>query len=82
MVQRLNNFISISVNLFLEYIEKNANFAVVSELGRYPFYLDIVKVMFKYWYRLGNFDESSLLHDALECLKAIDGCNSSWYKSF
>ena len=56
---------------------KNANFAVMSELGRYPFYLDIVKVMFKYWYRLGNFNESSLLHDALECLKAIDGCNNS-----
>ena len=37
--------------------------------------------MFEYWYRLINLDESSLLHDALECLKAIDRCNNSWYKS-
>ena len=53
----------------------------MSELGRYPFYQEIVKAMFKYWYRLENLDESSLLHGALECSKAIDGCNNSWYKS-
>ena len=53
----------------------------MSELERYPFYLDIVKVMLKYRYRLENLIESVLLHDALECSKAIDGCNNSWYKS-
>ena len=53
----------------------------MSELGRYPFYLDIVKAMFKYWHCLKNLDESSLLHDALGCSIAIAGCNNSWYKS-
>ena len=60
---------------------KSANFAVMSDIGRYPFYLDIGKAMFKYWHCLKNLDESSLLHDALGCSKAIAGCNNSWYKS-
>ena len=51
----------------------------MSELGTYLFYLDIVKAMFKFLHRLENLDESSLLHDALECSKAIDGCNYSLY---
>ena len=46
---------------------KSANFAVMSELGRYPFYIDIIKDMLKYWYRLENLDQHSLLYDALEC---------------
>ena len=55
----------------------------MSELGRYPFYQDIVKAKFKYWYRLENLDQSSLLLDALECSKTIDECNNSWqYKRF
>ena len=37
--------------------------------------------MYKYWYRLENLDESSLLYDALEFSKAIDGCNNCWYTS-
>ena len=49
----------------------------MSELGRYPFYLDIVKAMLKYWYCLENLDGNILLNDALECSKAIDGCNKS-----
>ena len=53
----------------------------MSELGTYLFYLDNVKAMFKFLHRLENLDESSLLHDALECSKAIDGCNYSLYKS-
>ncbi|MEW8547928.1 MAG: hypothetical protein AB2693_30855, partial [Candidatus Thiodiazotropha sp.] len=44
---------------------KSVNFAVMSELGRYPFYIDIIKSMLKYWYRLENLDQHSLLHDAL-----------------
>ena len=41
----------------------------MSERGRYPFYLDIIKAMLKYWHRLENLDRNSLLYDALECLK-------------
>ena len=58
---------------------KSANFAVMSELGRYPFYIDIIKAMLKYWYRLENLDQHSLLYDALECSKTIEGGNNSWY---
>ena len=30
---------------------------------------------------IGHLDERSLLHGALECSKAIDGCNNSWFRS-
>ena len=53
----------------------------MSELGRYPFYLDIIKAMLKYWRRLENLDRNSLLYDALECSKSMEGCNNSWYNS-
>ena len=46
---------------------KSTNFAVMSELGRFPFYLDIIKNVLKYWHRLENVDQNSLLFDALEC---------------
>ena len=36
------------VYLFLECIAKRANFAVMSKLGRYPFYIDLIKAMLKY----------------------------------
>ena len=29
---------------------KRSNFAVVSELGRFPYYIDIVKASLKYWH--------------------------------
>ena len=60
---------------------KSANFAAMSELGAYPFYIDIIKTILKYWYRHENLDQCSLLHDALECPKPTEGCNHSWYKS-
>ena len=46
---------------------KSTNFAVMSELGRFPFYLDNIKNVLKYWHRLENVDQNSLLFDALEC---------------
>ena len=58
-----------------------ANFAVMSELGRYPFYLDISKAMLKYWHRLENLDRNSLLYDALECSRNMEECYNSWYNS-
>ena len=32
----------------LEVHKKSSNFAVMSELGRYPCYIDIIKAMFKF----------------------------------
>ena len=52
---------------------KSANFTVMSELGRYQLYLDIIKAMLKYWHRLENLDRNSLLYDALECSKTMEG---------
>ena len=34
-------------------------FAVMSELGRFPYYIDIIKVSLKFWHRLENFDQNS-----------------------
>ena len=67
--------------LILGVNRKSANFAVLSELGRYPFYLDIIKTVLKYWYHLENLDQCSLLHDALECSKNTEGCYNSWFNS-
>ena len=48
---------------------KNTNFVVMSELGRLPFYLDILKNVLQYWHRLENVDQNLLLFDELECSK-------------
>jgi hypothetical protein len=41
----------------------STNFAVLSELGRFPIHFDILKAMLSYWHRLKNLDPdcSSLL---------------------
>ena len=46
---------------------KSAHFAVMSELGRYPFYLDSIKAILKCCHRLENLARNLLLYDALEC---------------
>ena len=60
---------------------KSTNFAVMSELGRFPFYLDIIKNVLKYWHRLENVDQNSLLFDALECSKDTNSASNSWYNT-
>ena len=47
--------------------KKSSNFAVMSELGRYPYYIDIIKAMFKFWYRIEHLHSNTLLHNALQC---------------
>jgi hypothetical protein len=44
----------------------STNFAVLSELGRFPIHFDILKAMLSYWHRLENLDPdcSSLLKNA------------------
>ena len=44
---------------------KTSNTAVLSELGRFPIYFNIVKALDKYYYRLKNIQsEFPVLHDA------------------
>lgn len=43
---------------------KASNLAVMGELGRYPFYIDVIVTMLKYWLRLHNLDSSK---DKLLC---------------
>ena len=49
-----------SVHLILSnHIHKKAtNFAVLSELGRFPLHFDIIKSKIRYWYRLENLGSS------------------------
>ena len=61
---------------FCKYIlgvhKKSTNFAVLSELGRFPLHYDIVKSLIRYWYRLENLStEFTLLKDAYECSKKL-----------
>ena len=44
---------------------KSSNFAVYAEMGRRPFYLDIVKSMLLFWHRVENMPFDSLLYNAL-----------------
>ena len=60
---------------------KSSNFAVMSELGRFTYYIDIVKASLKYWHRLENVDKNSLLSDALECSKSLSKTSNPWYNT-
>ena len=70
---------------FLKYIlgvhKKSSNFAVLSEFGRYPLYINVVKAMLNYWYRLENSDTNSLIFHAYKCSKELDDHQTSWYSS-
>ena len=50
--------IALSVN------SKATNFAVRSELGRFPLHIKIYTAMFKYWNRLNNFIDNPIIVDA------------------
>ena len=61
--------------------KKSVNFAVLSELGRFPLHFNIVISLVKYWYRLVNLsNESKLLHDAYICSKnVVNEGKQSWF---
>ncbi len=61
--------------------KKSVNFAVLSELGRFPLYYDIVKSIIRYWYRLENLSpEFMLLKDAYMCSKKLHNEKRyTWY---
>jgi hypothetical protein len=62
--------------------KKNTNFAVLSELGCFPLYYDIIKSIFHYWNRLEYLENFPLLQNAYEQSKQLYNQNkSSWYGS-
>ena len=70
---------------FAKYIlgvdKKSTHFAVLSEPGRFPCYIDIVRSMLNYWYRLEHLDKDSLLFNVLETCKEYDASKTSWITS-
>ena len=74
------NLIHSFVNLCLG-LTKKAHFAVHAEMGRCPFYLDIVKSMLLFRHRVENMPSDSLLYNALKCSKYVDTKPCSWYSS-
>ena len=67
--------------LVLGVNRKSSNFAVFAELGRHPFYLDIVKNVLLFWHRVENMPSDTLLYNALKCSKDVDKKACSWYSS-
>ena len=51
--------------------QKSSNVAVMSKLGRYLYYIDIIKAMFKFWYRIEHLRPDSFLYNTLECSKIM-----------
>lgn len=52
--------------------------ALYGELGWHPIYFQIIISVLKYWHRLANEDNNSLLHDALQThanIKQLEGSN-------
>ena len=72
---------------FCKYIlgvhSKTTNIAVLSELGRFPLYFNIIKAMLKFFHRLENPGTTfPLLKDSLAESKALhDSKKTSWYTS-
>ena len=57
------------------------NIGVLTELGRYPLYIDMLKQVFMYWHRLEN-SPSNLLNNAYKeymHLHSLNKGNNSWY---
>ena len=59
--------------------KKSSNFAVMSELGRVPYYINIIKSMLLYWHRLENSVNNSLLYNAFTNSKALSTSRDSWF---
>ena len=61
--------------------KKRSNFAVTSELARYPIQVNILLSALSYWHRLET-TSSELLMDAFACSKTLhnEGCNT-WFSS-
>ena len=70
---------------FCKYIlgvhKRSSNFAVFSELGRYPLQISILLSTLSYWHRLKNTN-TELLSDAFACSKTLhENGFHSWFSS-
>jgi hypothetical protein len=63
--------------------KKATNFAVLSELGRFPLYYQVIKAMLNYWFRLEMLHPSFvLLKEAYSVSKSLfDHNKPSWFES-
>ena len=56
---------------YLKYVlgvnTKACNIAVLSEVGKYPYSLEVLTRVCKNWYRMENVNPESLLHDVYRC---------------
>jgi len=58
---------------------KATNAAVMAEVGRYPLYIKIVSQMIKYYYRVKEMGENSLVGQALHEMETQEHqCKNSW----
>ena len=53
----------------------------MSDLGRYPYYIDTIKAMLKLWYRVEHLECNSLLYNALVCPKEVGNTCCSWFST-
>ena len=66
----------------LGVIRKNCNFAILSELGRFPIYISLIKSIIKYYFRIFNMAQDFLLYKALNLSKDFDrNGQNSWFSS-
>lgn len=62
--------------------KKSTNIAVISELGRFPLFIDLIVSLLLFWHRAENASESSLLSNALkESTILHDKGISSWFST-
>ena len=56
--------------------------AVLGELGRFPLFIDIIINLFKYYKRINDMEQDSLLYQALnECKTLHQSGKISWYSN-
>ena len=62
--------------------KSSSNQAVLGELGRFPLFIDIIINLFKYYKRINDMEQDSLLNQALnECKTFHQSGKISWYSN-
>ena len=61
--------------------KKSTNIAVIGELGRFPFHIDIICSIVKFFQRILTLDENHLLHQSLSESKLLsERGTKTWFK--
>ena len=62
--------------------KSSSNQSVLGELGRFPLFIDIIINLFKYYKRINDMEQDSLLNQALnECKTFHQSGKISWYSN-